>query len=57
MFAEYERGPEGRFLVAEHCCQDCMSVLNLLETLNVLPKLLEMAKVTCTTPHDLLHGG
>ena len=57
MFAEYERGPEGRFLVAEHRCQDCMSVLCLLDKLSVLPKLLEMAKVTCTTPHDLLHGG
>ena len=57
MFAEYERGPEGRFLVAEQCCQDCMSVLNLLDKLNVLPTLLEMAKVARTIPEDLLHRG
>ena len=57
MFAEYERGPENRFLVAEQCCQDCMSVLNLLDKLNALPTLLEMAKVARAIPEDLVHGG
>lgn len=57
MFAEYEKGPEGRFVVANYCCQDCMLVLNLIEKLNVLPTLLEMAKVTRTIPEDLLYRG
>ena len=32
-------------------------MLNLLEKLNVLPKLLETAKVARTIPEDLLHRG
>ena len=57
MFAEYERGPEGRYLVAEYCCKDCVLVLDLVERLCVLPELLEMANVTSTIPEDLLYRG
>lgn len=57
MFAEYERGPEGRYVVAEYCCKDCVLVLDLMERLCVLPELLEMANVTCTIPEDLLYRG
>lgn len=57
MFAQFETGPEGRFIVADYCCQDCMLVLNLVEKLNVLPTVLEMSKVTSTIPEDILYRG
>lgn len=57
MFLEYESGPEGRRRVAVYCCKDCILVLDLLQKLAVIPRLLEMAKVTRTIPEDLLYRG
>ena len=57
IFAEFERAASGRRLVAVYCCQDCLLVLDLVQKLCVVPRLLEMAKVTGTIPEDLLYRG
>jgi len=57
MFYEFERSASGRRLVAVYCCKDCTLVLDLLYKLNIVPRLFEMAKITCTIPEDLLYRG
>jgi DNA polymerase elongation subunit (family B) len=57
IFAEFERAPSGRRLVAVYCCKDCLLVLELVHKLSIVPRLLEMAKVTGAIPEDLLYRG
>lgn len=57
MFKAYRAGPEGRALVAAYCRQDCKLVLDLMEKLEALPSVWEMAKITCTSPEDILYRG
>ena len=57
MFKAYRAGPQGRAQVADYCRQDCKLVLDLLEKLEALPNVWEMAKITCTTPEDILFRG
>lgn len=57
MFAAYEQGARGRRQVAVYCAKDCILVLDLLYKLNVIPRLLEMGKITGTIPEDLLYRG
>jgi len=57
MFKAYREGPQGRGTVAAYCRQDCKLVLDLMEKLEVLPSVWEMAKITCTAPEDILFRG
>lgn len=57
MFRAYRQGPQGRARVALYCRQDCKLVLDLIEKLEALPSVWEMAKVTCTSPEDILYRG
>ena len=57
MFRAYREGPLGRGRVAAYCRQDCKLVLDLLEKVEALPSVWEMAKITCTTPQDILFRG
>ena len=57
MFCEFEKSAAGRRLVAVYCCKDCTLVLDLLQKLNIIPRLFEMAKITSTIPEDLLYRG
>ena len=57
MFCAHRAGPAGRSRVAAYCRQDCKLVLDLMEKLEVLPSVWEMAKITCTAPEDILFRG
>jgi len=57
MFKAYREGPEGRGKVAAYCRQDCKLVLDLMEKVEALPSVWEMAKITCTAPEDILFRG
>lgn len=57
MFRAHREGPAGRSKVAAYCRQDCKLVLDLMEKLEALPSVWEMAKITCTAPEDILFRG
>ena len=57
MFRAHREGPAGRGKVAAYCRQDCKLVLDLMEKLEALPSVWEMAKITCTAPEDILFRG
>lgn len=57
MFRCYREGAAGRAQVAHYCRQDCKLVLDLLEKVEALPSVWEMAKITCTSPEDILFRG
>jgi len=57
MFKAYLEGPRGRGRVAAYCRQDCKLVLDLVEKLEALPSIWEMAKVVSVTPEDVLFRG
>jgi DNA polymerase elongation subunit (family B) len=57
IFSSYLEGPGGRWRVAAYCRQDCKLVLDLVEKIEALPSIWEMAKVTCTAPEDILFRG
>jgi DNA polymerase elongation subunit (family B) len=57
IFSSFLEGPGGRWRVAAYCRQDCKLVLDLLEKMEALPSIWEMAKVTCTAPEDILFRG
>lgn len=57
MFKAWRAGPQGRAQVADYCRQDCKLVLDLMEKLEALPNVWEMAKITCTAPEDILFRG
>lgn len=57
MFIEHCRSPEGRGLVAAYCIQDTKLVMDLVEKLDVIPSVLQMASVTGVTPHDINFRG
>jgi len=57
IFAAFREGPLGRWRVASYCRQDCKLVLDLLEKMEALPSIWEMAQVTCTSPEDILFRG
>jgi DNA polymerase delta subunit 1 len=57
MFRAHREGPAGRGKVASYCRQDCKLVLDLMEKLEALPSVWEMAKITCTAPEDILFRG
>ena len=57
MFKAYREGPAGRGQVAAYCRQDCKLVLDLMEKIEALPSVWEMAKITCVAPEDILFRG
>jgi DNA polymerase delta subunit 1 len=57
MFKAYREGARGRGKVAAYCRQDCKLVLDLMEKVEALPSVWEMAKITCTAPEDILFRG
>ena len=58
MFRKFaEGGAAGRGEVASYCVQDCRLVLQILEKLETIPGILEMSKVTRTTPEDINFRG
>ena len=57
MFKAYRESPQGRGKVAAYCRQDCKLVLDLMEKVEALPSVWEMAKITCTAPEDILFRG
>ena len=57
MFKAYRESEQGRGKVASYCRQDCKLVLDLLEKVEALPSVWEMAKITCTAPEDILFRG
>jgi len=57
MFKAYREGPEQRAAVASYCRQDCKLVLDLLEKLETITTVWEMAKIACTPPEDILFRG
>lgn len=57
MFAKHREGPEGQRTVAAYCVQDTKLVLDLVEKLDVLPNVLQMAKVTSVVPQDINFRG
>lgn len=57
MFKAYREGPGQRAAVAAYCRQDCKLVLDLLEKLETVTTVWEMAKIACTPPEDILFRG
>ena len=57
IFQSFEQGGEGRVVIAKYCIEDCALVLDLMERLSVLPRLLKMAEITYTTPENLNFRG
>ena len=57
IFASFREGALGRWRVASYCRQDCKLVLDLLEKMEAIPSIWEMAQVTCTAPEDILFRG
>lgn len=57
MFKAYRAGPVPRAAVAAYCRQDCKLVLDLVEKLETVTTVWEMAKITCTPPEDILFRG
>jgi DNA polymerase delta subunit 1 len=57
MFKAYREGPAGRGKVAAYCRQDCKLVMDLVEKVEAIPSVWEMAKITCITPEDILFRG
>lgn len=57
MFAQHREGAEGRGVVAAYCIQDTKLVLDLVEKLDVMQNVLQMASVTSVTPHDIIFRG
>lgn len=57
IFKCYRSGPEGRGRVAAYCLQDTRLVLDLVRRLDVLPRVLLMARVVGVTPRDVLLRG
>ena len=57
MFRAYREGPKGRGKVAAYCRKDCKLVMDLLEKVEALPSIWEMAKIACTAPEDIIFRG
>jgi DNA polymerase delta subunit 1 len=57
IFDCFDQGPAQRGRIAHYCLQDTRLVLRLVERLEVLPRVLLMARVTGIPPHDVLWRG
>lgn len=58
IFAQFrDGGAAGRGIVAAYCIQDTKLVLDLVKKLDVVQGVIQMAKVTLVTPHDINFRG
>jgi DNA polymerase elongation subunit (family B) len=57
MFARHRESAVGRGVVAAYCIQDTKLVLDLIEKLDVMQSILQMASVTSVIPHDINFRG